>query len=142
MIAKVLVLAASVLATLSIASPVRRGDYCYKIAQVNGISYEKLLWQNPGLSCVNLQVGQSICLIPQSSNWNDWKGSGSWNNDDYDTGARNLDSCKMYSVKEGDLCSHIAAANGLTFSELVELNEDTPNWNGCKRLYAGQKICT
>ncbi|KAJ2479508.1 hypothetical protein IWW56_003054 [Coemansia sp. RSA 2131] len=108
---------------------VRRGDYCYKIAQDNGISYDQLLRQNPGLSCVNLQVGQSICLIPQSPSWDDWKGNSGWNDWNNNAGARNLDSCRPYVVKEGDLCSRIAAANGLTFSELVDLNENTPNWN-------------
>ncbi|KAJ2358761.1 hypothetical protein GGF43_000601 [Coemansia sp. RSA 2618] len=125
---------------------VRPGDYCYKIARTNGISYEQLLRQNPGLDCTNLQIGRRICLIPHSPDtWNSGGNWGGWNNhndnDDYDAGSRNLDSCRWYVVKEGDLCSHIAENHGHTFAELVEMNEDTPDWNGCKRLYAGQNIC-
>ncbi|KAJ2448972.1 hypothetical protein EV183_005151 [Coemansia sp. RSA 2336] len=102
---------------------VKPGDYCYKIARDNGISYEQLLRQNPGLDCTNLQIGQSICLIPITGNWN----SG-W--DDYDTGYRNLNACRVYVVKEGDLCSRIAERNGLTFAELNQINEKAlPRWD-------------
>ncbi|KAJ1861864.1 hypothetical protein LPJ78_005074 [Coemansia sp. RSA 989] len=110
---------------------VKPGDYCYKIARDNGISYEQLLRQNPGLDCTNLQIGQSICLIPITNNWN----SG-W--DDYETGSRNLNACRAYVVKEGDLCSRIAERHGLTFAELNQINEKSPTWAGCRRLHYGK----
>ncbi|KAJ2061942.1 hypothetical protein GGH13_006527 [Coemansia sp. S155-1] len=43
---------------------VRPGDYCYKIAITNGITYKQFLAQNPGIDCTRLHVGQSLCLIP------------------------------------------------------------------------------
>ncbi|KAJ1826932.1 hypothetical protein LPJ70_007618 [Coemansia sp. RSA 2708] len=120
---------------------VRPGDYCYKIARNNGISYEQLLRQNPGLDCTNLQIGQSICLVPLSNSWGGWGSGWSWDQYDDDEGSRDLDTCRPYVVKEGELCSRIAEAHGLSFAELVELNDKMSSWGGCKKLYAGQRIC-
>jgi len=46
---------------------VRQGDYCYKIAQINGITYEQFLRQKPSVDCTNLYVGQTVCLFPSLS---------------------------------------------------------------------------
>ncbi|KAJ2058368.1 hypothetical protein GGI17_005087 [Coemansia sp. S146] len=134
-------------------SILRPGDYCYKIAITNGISYKQFLAQNPGIDCTRLYVGQSVCLIPLSL-------PGSWgkvlntdvtdnirtdddNNNDGNK-AKNLNNaapCKAYAVQEGDVCSQIAEENDLSVDKLVEINESSPSWNGCNSLLIGQTIC-
>ncbi|KAJ2809369.1 hypothetical protein H4R20_000179 [Coemansia guatemalensis] len=119
---------------------VRPGDYCYKIASDNGISYEQFLKQNPGIDCTNLRVGQSVCLIPTSygGGWNNWGGNG-WGNG-YDNTKSNGE-CRSYIVREGDLCSRIARDHGISFDKLIELNQRSYGWRGCSRLHVGQKLC-
>ncbi|KAJ2866468.1 hypothetical protein GGH94_001509 [Coemansia aciculifera] len=131
---------------------IRPGDYCYKIAVTNGISYKQFLAQNPGIDCTRLYVGQSVCLIPLNL-------PGSWgkvlntdvtdniraddNNSD-DNKAKNLNNaapCKAYAVQEGDVCSQIAEENALSVDKLVEINESSPLWDGCNSLLIGQTIC-
>ncbi|KAJ2161532.1 hypothetical protein GGF46_001387 [Coemansia sp. RSA 552] len=44
---------------------VRHGDYCYKIANSNGIPYSDFLQQNPGINCESLQT-QVFCEVARS----------------------------------------------------------------------------
>ncbi|KAJ2741760.1 hypothetical protein GGI20_004961 [Coemansia sp. BCRC 34301] len=121
---------------------VRPGDYCYKIAVVNGISYRQFLSQNPGIDCTRLRAGQSLCLIPLSL-------SGGWRNgwhadvagDLLNSKASEVAPCKAYAVQEGDVCGQIAEDNGISVDKLVEINQEAPLWNGCNNLSIGQTIC-
>ncbi|PIA14550.1 hypothetical protein COEREDRAFT_82679 [Coemansia reversa NRRL 1564] len=121
---------------------VRPGDYCYKIASDNGISYKQFLKQNPGIDCTNLQVGQSVCLIPTSYGGGGWNNGGDneWSKEHSDN-TKYKDKCHSYIVKEGDLCSRIAHNHGISFDKLVELNQNSYGWRGCTRLHVGQKLC-
>ncbi|KAJ1646128.1 hypothetical protein LPJ64_002366 [Coemansia asiatica] len=109
---------------------VKRGDYCYKIASENNIPYDQFLAQNPGIDCTRLHVGQSVCLFPYTLPG--WAFGG---NKDAEV------SCKLYVVKEGDLCSQIAIDHDMSMQKLILINKGLPSWNGCKNLYAGQHIC-
>ncbi|KAJ2510289.1 hypothetical protein GGI11_004587 [Coemansia sp. RSA 2049] len=127
---------------------VKPGDYCYKIAIYNGITYQQFLKQNPGINCTNLQVGQSVCLVPlKMPGW-----SSGWDNNGYDTEddnddiyqeakASHLNCSNSYTVKEGDMCVSIAAHNDIPVGKLVDANKSLPSWKGCSKLYAGQTIC-
>ncbi|KAJ2834944.1 hypothetical protein GGI24_000133 [Coemansia furcata] len=120
----------------------RPGDYCYKIATNNGISYRQFLAQNPGIDCTRLHVGQSLCLIPLTI-------PGDWGKvlhtdipDVTKPYVKHTSApCKAYAVQEEEDCSQIAEQNGLSVEELVGVNESLPSWNGCDSLYAGQTIC-
>ncbi|KAJ2659365.1 Glycoside hydrolase [Coemansia sp. RSA 1200] len=112
-------------ATACILYEVKPGDYCYKIAIYNGITYEQFLKQNPGINCTNLQVGQSVCLVPlKMPSW-----SSGWDNNGYDTEddsddiyqeakASHLNCSNSYTVKEGDMCVSIAAHNDIPVGKL------------------------
>jgi chitinase len=41
---------------------VQPGEYCYLIAQNNGLSLDQFYSLNPGINCDNLQIGQVVCL--------------------------------------------------------------------------------
>ncbi|KAJ2215732.1 hypothetical protein EV179_001956 [Coemansia sp. RSA 487] len=120
---------------------VRPGDYCYKIAISNGITYQQFLNQNPGIDCTNLQVGQSVCLIPLSPpSW----GSGWGDNDDYNNeygydifpGAKSSHlNCNSYTVKEGDMCVSIAAQNNVPVGKLMEANRHLPSWKEASKVH-------
>ncbi|KAJ2900018.1 hypothetical protein IWW38_000726 [Coemansia aciculifera] len=127
---------------------VRPGDYCYKIAVVNGISYRQFLAQNPGIDCTRLRAGQSLCLIPLSLPGG---GGGGWRADIAEKASPEIANakvkglfdtqCKAYAVQDGDVCSGIAEDNGISVAKLVEINQDAPSWNGCNSLSIGQTIC-
>ncbi|KAJ2773439.1 hypothetical protein IWQ56_000994 [Coemansia nantahalensis] len=114
---------------------VKPGDYCYKIAQDNGIPYAQFLRQNPGIDCTNLQVGQSVCLIPLSpNNHNGGGGGGGW------TGGYKR-QCKTHTVRSGEVCDEIADSYGIPLAELVARNDQSPEWRGCSLLRIGQQLC-
>lgn len=113
---------------------VRPGDYCYKIALVNGISYRQLLRQNPGLDCTRLYAGQSICLYP-------FVIPGNEDMPKEDIIKSSSTTCKKYIVKDGDLCLQIAHAQQITVNDLIEKNKDAKTWGGCNNLFIGQELC-
>jgi chitinase len=41
---------------------IKSGDYCYAIAQNNGISLDQFYTLNAGINCNNLQIGQIVCV--------------------------------------------------------------------------------
>ncbi|KAJ1954252.1 hypothetical protein EC988_002535 [Linderina pennispora] len=107
---------------------VKPGDYCYKIAISNGISYQQFLAQNPGINCANLYVNQKVCLLPITlPGWSGYK-------------AQPV-SCRTYQVQPGDVCSAIAEQSSMSVDRLVELNANMVGWNGCQELYIGQTLC-
>ncbi|KAJ2808206.1 hypothetical protein H4R21_000162 [Coemansia helicoidea] len=114
---------------------VKPGDYCYKIAQDNGIPYAQFLRQNPGIDCTNLQVGQSVCLIPLSpNNHSGGGGGGGW------TGGYKR-QCKTHTVRSGEVCDEIADSYGIPLAELVARNDQSSEWRGCSLLRIGQQLC-
>lgn len=50
-------------------------------------------------------------------------------------------SCATYFVQNGDYCSKIAAAHGMTIEELEVYNQKTWGWNGCGNVWAKSLIC-
>ncbi|KAJ1820953.1 hypothetical protein GGH91_002754 [Coemansia sp. RSA 2671] len=126
---------------------VRAGDYCYKIAVVNGISYQQFLAQNPGIDCTRLRIGQSVCLIPLTISGNWGKGlysgdaEGAATNEEESAGLMASTQCQAYTVQPGDVCSQIAENNDISVTKLVELNQSVPSWSGCSSLQVGQKVC-
>lgn len=49
--------------------------------------------------------------------------------------------CAVYTTKEDDYCSKIAASLMLTTDDLETFNKNTWGWNGCKVLYPNFKMC-
>lgn len=49
--------------------------------------------------------------------------------------------CAVYTTKEEDYCSKIAASLMLTVDELESFNKNTWGWNGCKLLYPKFNMC-
>ncbi|KAI5072306.1 hypothetical protein GOP47_0012412 [Adiantum capillus-veneris] len=71
---------------------VKSGDTCYAISQAHGISLSDFQSWNAGISCNNLQIGQSVCMSKPSAN----SPSGS--------------TCTTYTIKSGDTCYAISQA--------------------------------
>jgi len=84
---------------------VKSGDWLYKIARENGVSYQAILAANPGINPNFLIPGQVI-TIPGS-------GTG---------GGGETPGAKTYVVKPGDNLFRIGLNNGTTYQQLAALN--------------------
>lgn len=41
---------------------VKAGEYCWLIANNNGMTLAQFMNKNPGLTCENLQIGVTVCI--------------------------------------------------------------------------------
>lgn len=94
---------------------VRAGDTLFTIAQMYGVTVERILAANPGLTVNNLQIGQQICIPSFTPVCN---------------GIR-------YTVKAGDTAYLIARAYGISLTALMNANPNVDLSN----LYVGQVLC-
>ncbi|KAK0739602.1 hypothetical protein B0T21DRAFT_382597 [Apiosordaria backusii] len=106
------------------------GDSCASLAQKCGLRNANDITKfNPQKDfCATLRPGQSICCSAGTL-------------PDIRPKPTPGGACASYVVKNGDFCSQIAAANGLTVEELEKFNENTWGWNGCNNLYVGTNLC-
>jgi LysM repeat protein len=95
---------------------VKAGDWLYKIARENGVSYRDILAANPGIDPNFLKPGQVI-TIPAA-------------------GVGGGEGGKTYIVKPGDNLFRIALNNGTTYQKLSELNAIPSPYT----VYPGQVI--
>jgi hypothetical protein len=103
------------------------GDLCDTIAAKNGISTDTLRSLNGVINagCSNLGIGQELCVAAGAGGANVQSGGG---------------ACKKeITVKAGDQCKTIAAANKIDTGKLQSLN--TAVNAGCTNLSIGQKLC-
>lgn len=105
------------------------GDSCSSLATKCGITGTQFTKYNPEPNlCSTLMVGERVCCTSGGL-----PGAPQQNSDG---------SCYSYVVQPGDLCSTIAAANGLTALDLSNFNDGTTwGWFGCGDLQLGQKMC-
>ncbi|KAK7470205.1 hypothetical protein VKT23_001642 [Stygiomarasmius scandens] len=132
---------------------VKSGDYCYLIAQNNGLTVDQLQAANPGMNCDTLQIGQVLSLCPSTSSTSSPPTSTSSTSPVTTSAPISIStsttpapstvtttpasSCpKSYTVKSGDYCYAIATNNGLTTAQLQAAN---PKMN-CNNLQIGQVI--
>lgn len=109
---------------------VESGDSCWSISTSNGITLSELQGLNPpGVNCNGLQIGQVICVS---------RGQGQSATTIKPTQKPQTPSCKSATIKRGDTCWSISSANGITISELRELNPPRIN---CDALQLGQAVC-
>lgn len=98
---------------------VKKGDICDTISQVQSVSTYQLSVTNPKIinkGCSNLEVGEVICL-----------------------GFVGEDCSTTHTVKTGDTCQNIAAANGLNMT-LLRMNN--PQLDQACDIYDGEVLCT
>jgi peptidoglycan endopeptidase LytF len=110
---------------------IQSGDYCYKIAQDNGLSLDQFLAMNPGLNCDNLQIGTIVCIVSGNSIPKAPPTSPPATNPPASSCAR------RYTVHQGDYCYKIAQLNGLSLDQLLAIN---PGLN-CDNLQIGASVC-
>ncbi|KAK4663417.1 hypothetical protein QC763_608160 [Podospora pseudopauciseta] len=106
------------------------GDSCSTLYQKCNITPSLLTQYNTATNfCSNLKVNQWICC--SSGTLKDRRPK------------PNADgSCATYTVKAGDSCSVIEAANGLVDGDLDTFNKrKTWGWAGCSKLWPDSKIC-
>jgi hypothetical protein len=106
------------------------GDSCSTLYGKCGITPSLLTKYNPATNfCASLKVNQWICC--SSGTLKDRRPK------------PNADgSCATYTVKAGDSCSVIEAANGMSDGELDTYNKKkTWGWAGCSKLWPDSKIC-
>jgi len=106
------------------------GDYCWAIANNNGLTLDALLTSNPGLNCNNLQIGVTVCLSGTG-------GSSGPTPQPNPTPAPTTGCGKTYTVAPGDFCWAIATNNGQGLDQLLANN---PGLN-CNSLQVGQSVC-
>ncbi|TIC91663.1 Killer toxin subunits alpha/beta [Colletotrichum higginsianum] len=105
------------------------GDDCGSLANKCGISGDDFMKANSktGL-CSSLAEGQHVCCsqgkLPDLRPKEDANGY-----------------CAVYTTKEDDYCSKIAAGLMLTVEELEAFNKNAWGWNGCKLLYPKFNMC-
>lgn len=111
---------------------VKSADSCWSVASANGISLPELQGFNPpGINCNELQIGQVICVKrgkEPSTTATKTRNSVSLSRSP---------SCRTTFIKPGDTCWSISSANGITASELQELNPGID----CNALLVGQEVC-
>lgn len=104
------------------------GDVFASLAKKCGISVADFTKANPKLNPATLAVGQQVCCtrgtLPNLKPKPDANGN-----------------CATYTIKQDDSCSVIAAARGLTVTELEGFNKKTWGWNGCKLIFPAFKMC-
>ncbi|KAJ8519996.1 hypothetical protein ONZ45_g3143 [Pleurotus djamor] len=98
---------------------VSSGDTCDQIAAAEGISTFQILASNFGIinsDCSNIFPNQVICLRRAC-----------------------LDCSTIHVVQEGDSCSAIASAAGISVPTMIGSN---PNLDaGCTNIYPGEVLC-
>lgn len=103
---------------------VKSGDTCWLISSSNSISSSELQDLNPpGIDCDKLKIGQAVCISRKVEN---------------EISKPESPSCKTVTVKPGDTCFDIATVNGITVSQLQELNSEGFD---CGALMPGQVVC-
>ncbi|KAJ3314629.1 hypothetical protein HDU76_002371 [Blyttiomyces sp. JEL0837] len=110
-------------------STIQGGDICYDIAGKNNITLKQLLDLNSGLDCLNLQIGQQICVAgtPSSST----ASNNGFTQDGYT-------ACSTpWVVKQGDTCYDIARQSHITLTELLNANGGID----CFNLQISQSLC-
>ncbi|KAI9374613.1 hypothetical protein BJX61DRAFT_540623 [Aspergillus egyptiacus] len=105
------------------------GDSCGTLASKCGLTPQDFTEVNSEDDlCSTLKVGQHVCCsrgeLPDLRPKPNPDGS-----------------CATYTTQSGDSCSAIAAANGLTVSDIEDFNKQTWGWNGCKVLAVAFKLC-
>ncbi|KAA8646796.1 uncharacterized protein ATNIH1004_005471 [Aspergillus tanneri] len=111
--------------TIQVAS----GDSCGSLAKECGITGAKFEEYNPDKKlCSTLSVGQYVCCT-------------SGDLPDLTPKPEPDGTCASVLVEPGDICSTIAAANGISIEDLENFNKKTWGWAGCDRLQPKQRIC-
>ncbi|KAI1354385.1 carbohydrate-binding module family 50 protein [Xylaria sp. FL0043] len=130
---------------------VQPGDVCSNIATAYGISLQSFYAWNPavGSSCLNLIAGDYVCIgtttssasmtTSTSMSTTTTSGNGISTPTPVQTGiASNCN--RFYLVQNGDICDTIAAAEGISVSDLYAWNPAV-GINTCKDLDVGDYIC-
>ncbi|KAI1281721.1 carbohydrate-binding module family 50 protein [Xylaria sp. FL0933] len=130
---------------------VQPGDVCSNIAAAYGIPLQSFYAWNPavGSSCLNLIAGDYVCIgtttssatmtTSTSKSTTTTPGNGISTPTPVQTGiASNCN--RFYLVQNGDICDTIAAAEGISVSDLYAWNPAV-GVNTCKDLDVGDYIC-
>jgi LysM repeat protein len=131
-----------------------QGDTCSIIAQNNSITLAYFMSINDGINCKLLQIGSEVCVavrtnepttsapttnIPEStSNTSTAKVTTTTPGSTQKATVPASTACKTFHVVvEGDTCSGIASAAGITLT-ILQLNNPTLD---CARLQVGSNVC-
>jgi LysM repeat protein len=105
------------------------GDSCGSLASKCGLSSTDFMKVNTKKNlCSTLAVGQPVCCTRGDL-------------PDVRPKPKPSGYCFDYTIQKDDICSSIAARNGLTVANLESFNKNTWGWNGCKLLYPNTKMC-
>ncbi|KAF4156615.1 hypothetical protein CNMCM6069_006513 [Aspergillus lentulus] len=105
------------------------GDICGSLASKCGLSLQDFYKVNTEANlCLNLKAGQHVCCTRGKL-------------PDFRPKPNPDGSYSTYMTKAGDDCYGIAAANGITVTDLEEFNKNTWGWSGCKILPLNFKLC-
>lgn len=108
---------------------VQDGDSCAAIASRCGISGADFTKYNSAKGfCSKLKPGQHVCCS-----------SGTL--PDFSPKPHKDGSCATTTVGDGESCSTIAAANGITEKDIDGFNKKTWGWTGCKNIFKNSVIC-
>ncbi|KAJ3085370.1 hypothetical protein HK102_000069, partial [Quaeritorhiza haematococci] len=119
---------------------VNTDDFCFSIAESNGLSLDQFLTLNTGISCDSLEVGQAVCVEAGDSvsSLDDSKIDTSLTTTSNPTSTPPLSSCqKQHTVQLGDTCWTIAGSTSETFNAFLALNAGIQ----CDALAVGQIVC-
>ncbi|EPQ31050.1 uncharacterized protein PFL1_01239 [Pseudozyma flocculosa PF-1] len=128
---------------------VQSGDYCYGIADANGITIDQFYLDNPGIDCNTIYPGYSVCVSPTDPNApsptptsTTATATATTTTSTTSTSAPTPTStaCTDYTtVQAGETCDTICQRAKVTQYDLTLLNPDQANV--CDTLQAGQALC-
>ncbi|KAJ3070929.1 hypothetical protein HK102_006552 [Quaeritorhiza haematococci] len=103
------------------------GDYCYGIAEKNGLEFSQFTALNPGLVCDPLSIGAVVCVTASGVAPSPAPSP-----------SPSSTCSKPYTVVAGDYCYKIAVElNNLDLNQFLSFN---PGLN-CDNLQVGQVVC-
>ncbi|KAL4783388.1 hypothetical protein BJX76DRAFT_358029 [Aspergillus varians] len=111
------------------AIQVQNGNSCGSLATRCGIKPAAFTKYNPDKNlCSKLRAGQHVCCSAGSL-------------PDYSPKPNADGTCHVYTIRNNDDCSGIAAANSISTNDINAWNKKSWGWMGCSNLQVGGKIC-
>ncbi|PPR06460.1 hypothetical protein CVT24_002621 [Panaeolus cyanescens] len=117
---------------------VQPGDYCWGISEAHGISFDRLISNNPQLnpSSCPIYPGMTLCVSPTGPTTTTVPPTTTVSSTTTNPNPTPGTCTRSVTVQAGDTCDALAVAQGVSSYQINFLNN-----NGCGSLQIGQVLC-
>jgi LysM repeat protein len=106
---------------------IEAGDTCWALWDSNGMSKQQFMQLNPGIDCVALAIGQSVCT----------EGSSGPSTENVPEDPNKGGCSTTHIIEAGDTCWALWDSNGMSKKQFMQLNPGID----CGALDIGQSVC-